>query len=59
MKKFVKTFTVALSVICTAVLGIGIILGNTLPSSYYVNNIGSESLAVYGVTLNTYRDSKL
>ncbi len=59
MKKFVKTFTVALSVICTAVLGIGIILGNTLPSSYYVNNIGSESLAVYGVTLNTYRDSNL
>lgn len=57
MQKIIKISTVAIGIICTFVLGIGTILGNILPSKYYVTKTGSESLSVYGVTLNSYKNN--
>ena len=34
----------------------GAVLGNLLPSDYYTDSVGIQSLSVYGVTLNTYKD---
>lgn len=57
LQKIIKISTVAIGIICTFVLGIGTILGNILPSKYYVTKTGSESLSVYGVTLNSYKNN--
>ena len=57
LQKIIKISTVAIGIICTFVLGIGTVLGNILPSKYYVTETGSESLSVYGVTLNSYKNN--
>lgn len=57
LQKIIKISTVAIGVICAFVLGIGTVLGNILPSKYYVTETGSESLSVYGVTLNSYENN--
>lgn len=57
MQKIIKISTVAIGVICAFVLGTGTVLGNILPSKYYVTETGSESLSVYGVTLNSYKNN--
>lgn len=57
LRKIIKISTVAIGVICAFVLGTGTVLGNILPSKYYVTQTGSESLSVYGVTLNSYKNN--
>lgn len=57
LQKVIKVSTVAIGVICAFVLGTGTVLCNILPSKYYVTKTGSESLAVYGVTLNSYKNN--
>lgn len=57
LQKIIKISTVAIGVICAFVLGTGTVLGNILPSKYYVTETGSESLSVYGVTLNSYKNN--
>ena len=56
LKKLIRIFTVAAAVICTVMLSGGAVLSSLLPSEYYTNGLGSQSLAVYGVTLNTYKN---
>ena len=56
MKKFVKWFTTVTALFCTAMFTAGTVLGNILPSDYCTDRLGSQSLAVYGVTLNTYKN---
>ncbi len=56
MKKFVRLFTTVTTFFCAIIFTAGTVLGNILPSDYYTDRLGSQSLAVYGVTLNTYKN---
>ena len=58
MKKRIRMITIVTAVFCAMIFSMGAVLGTLLPSAYYTATLGSQSLAVYGVTLNTYRNEK-